>query len=341
MHRLRRARRGPRGARAALRHRPPHAGVPPPCGPVLPQRGPGRPEPAILTSGPPSRARWATGASVDVRAVSRIPRAAGSGSSAALSAGLVAALSSLSGGVDRPTLAQRSFEVERGAQGVGSPGDTSAAVAGGFLSVNAAGSGPLLWTVREGARSWEVRRVADPGWVWVVAHSGIPRATGDAVRAVGTRLAQPDGPGLLDEFRTVATEGTRAVAAGRSREGRGPHEPEPGAPPRGGGLPPATRGPARSGPALRRRREAHGGGGRRLDRRPPPSRDRDRPRSAPRPGRRPPVRGPPRSERNGARRWPGRDPFGLTSAKRSGSRSWPRHAAPRRSHGAFGRRSRG
>ncbi len=142
------------------------------------------------------------------------PPGAGLGSSAALSAGLVAALSSLSGGVDRPTLAQRSFEVERGAQGVGSPGDTSAAVAGGFLSVNAAGSGPLLWTVREGARSWEVRRVADPGWVWVVAHSGIPRATGDAVRAVGTRLAQPDGPGLLDEFRTVATEGTRAVAAG-------------------------------------------------------------------------------------------------------------------------------
>jgi len=157
---------------------------------------------------------WASRATVDVRAVSRIPRGAGLGSSAALSAGLAATLSSLSGGVDRSTLAQRSFDVERGAQGVGSPGDTSAAVAGGFLTVNGEASGPVLWTVRDGPRSWEVRRVADPGWVWVVAHSGIPRATGDAVRAVGVRLARPDGPALLDQFREVATEGTRAVAAG-------------------------------------------------------------------------------------------------------------------------------
>jgi len=34
------------------------------------------------------------------------------------------------------------------------------------------------------------------------------------VRAVGTRLKQPDGPALLDRFRAVAIEGTRAVAAG-------------------------------------------------------------------------------------------------------------------------------
>ena len=157
---------------------------------------------------------WSPPGAFDVRAVSRIPRGAGLGSSAALSAGLVATLSAVAGGVDRPELAQRSFDVERGAQGVGSPGDTSAAVAGGFLTVNGASSGTRLWTVRDGDRAWEVRRVADPGWVWVVAHSGIPRATGDAVRAVGTRLKQPDGPALLDRFRAVAIEGTRAVAAG-------------------------------------------------------------------------------------------------------------------------------
>jgi mevalonate kinase len=84
--------------------------------------------------------------------------------------------------------------------------------------VNGEASGPPLWTVRDGTRAWEVRRVTDPGWVWVVAHSGIPRSTGDAVRSVGTRLAQPDGPALLAEFTRVATEGTRAVASGdRSR----------------------------------------------------------------------------------------------------------------------------
>lgn len=157
---------------------------------------------------------WAGAQPVDVRAVSRIPRGAGLGSSAALSAALTCALSSTTGGIDRAALAQRSFEVERGAQGVGSPGDTSAAVAAGVLSVNGEGRGDLLWTVRDGARSWEVRRVADPGWVWVVAHSGIPRSTGDAVRAVSARLARPDGPALLAEFARVATEGTRAMAAG-------------------------------------------------------------------------------------------------------------------------------
>jgi mevalonate kinase len=157
---------------------------------------------------------WAGAQPVDVRAVSRIPRGAGLGSSAALSAALTCALSSTTGGVDRPALAQRSFDVERGAQGVGSPGDTSAAVAGGFLTVNGEAIGESLWTVRDGDRTWNVRRVADPGWVWVVAHTGIPRATGDAVRAVGARLARPDGPTLLAEFARVATEGTRAVAAG-------------------------------------------------------------------------------------------------------------------------------
>ena len=156
---------------------------------------------------------WAGGPSIDVRAISRIPRAAGLGSSAAFSAAMAVALGAATGGIDRPTLAQRSFEIERGAQGVGSAGDTSAVVGGGFLAING-GSGPLLWTVRADDRVWEVRRVADPGWVWVVAHSGIPRATGDAVRAVGRRLSAPGGPELLEEFRRVADEGIRAVGAG-------------------------------------------------------------------------------------------------------------------------------
>jgi mevalonate kinase len=157
---------------------------------------------------------WARPPALEVRTVSRIPRGAGLGSSAAFCAALAALLSASTGGADRATLAQRSYDIERGAQGVGSPGDTSAAVAGGFLSVNAPGSGPLLWTVRAGAQSWEVRRVEDPGWVWVVAHSGIPRSTSEAVRAVGERLGRPDGPALLQEFATVAQDGIRAVAAG-------------------------------------------------------------------------------------------------------------------------------
>jgi mevalonate kinase len=156
---------------------------------------------------------WPNGPPIDVRAVSRIPRAAGLGSSAAFAAALAAALGAAQGGIDRAHLAQRSFEIERGAQGVGSPGDTTAVVGGGYLAVNG-GTGAPIWTVNSADHTWEVRRVPDPGWVWVVAHSGIPRSTGDAVRAVGQRLARPDGPELLAQFRRVAEEGIHAVAQG-------------------------------------------------------------------------------------------------------------------------------
>ncbi|MGA8092037.1 MAG: hypothetical protein WB984_06035 [Thermoplasmata archaeon] len=156
---------------------------------------------------------WKGGSPLEVRAISRIPKAAGLGSSAAFVAGLAAALSSATGGIDRPALAQRSFEIERGAQGVGSPGDTSTVVAGGFVAVNG-GPGEPLWTVRSPDHRWEVRRVSDPGWVWVIAYSGVPRSTADAVRAVGARLSAPGGPELLEEFRRVANEGITAVGRG-------------------------------------------------------------------------------------------------------------------------------
>jgi len=158
-------------------------------------------------------AGWKDRSPVEVRAISRIPKAAGLGSSAALVSSLAAAFGAATGGIDRPTLAQRSFEIERSAQGVGSPGDTSTVVAGGFVAVNG-GPGDPIWTIRGPERSWDVRRVADPGWVWVVAYSGIPRSTADAVRAVGARLAKPDGPELLQEFRRVATDGIDAVGRG-------------------------------------------------------------------------------------------------------------------------------
>ncbi len=152
---------------------------------------------------------------VDVRSVSRIPRAAGLGSSAAFVAALAAAFAAADGGCDRAALAQRCFAVERSAQGVGSPGDTSASVAGGYVTLNAGEHGGRpLWTVRHGAESWEVRRAPDPGWVWVVAYTGIPRSTADAVRAVSARLARADGDRLLGEFTEVARHGIAAVAAG-------------------------------------------------------------------------------------------------------------------------------
>jgi mevalonate kinase len=155
---------------------------------------------------------WAGGPPLEVRVQSRVPRAAGLGSSAAFSAALAATLSAARGGVSRAGLAERAFAVERAAQGVGSPGDTAASVAGGYVSLNGPG-GAELFHYADANQKWTARRVHDPSWSWVVAYSGMPRSTADAVRAVGERLKQADGPELLDRFASVAEAGIRAVEA--------------------------------------------------------------------------------------------------------------------------------
>jgi mevalonate kinase len=160
---------------------------------------------------------WSGQPPIEVRVVSRLPRSAGLGSSAAFAAAIAAAMTATRGGTERARLAQVAFDIERGAQGVGSPGDTSTSVAGGYVALNG-GSGEPLWTVTDGDRRWEVRRVDDPGWVWVVAHSGIPRSTAEAVRAVARRLAAPDGPDLLRQFTDVARAGIDAVYRGDRAE---------------------------------------------------------------------------------------------------------------------------
>jgi mevalonate kinase len=157
------------------------------------------------------RRLWPEGSEpLEWTAISRIPRAAGLGSSAAFTSAVATALLAARGGADRSILAEQSFAIERGAQGVGSPGDTSASVAGGLVAING-GHGPPLWELQADEQKWLVRRVKDPGWVWLVAYSGVPRSTAEAVRAVGRRLAEPDGPKLLEAFAEVANQGIDAV----------------------------------------------------------------------------------------------------------------------------------
>ncbi len=153
---------------------------------------------------------WTDGPPLEVRSLSRIPRAAGLGASAAFVSALAVGLAAGRGGLGRAALAQSAFDIEREAQGVGSPGDTSASVAGGFVTING-GDGPLLWEVTQGGQRWAVRRARDPAWSWIVAFSGVPRSTATAVRAVTARLARPDGEELLRRFREVANDGIRAV----------------------------------------------------------------------------------------------------------------------------------
>ncbi len=160
---------------------------------------------------------------LDLRCRSQLPRASGLGSSAAFTAGLMTALLGMEGGAERTTLALESFRAERQAQGVGSPVDTSAAVAGGVLSVGARAPGDKLWELpaEDGRPAWHVARLPDPGWTWVVGFTGVPKDTATVVRRVGERVKAPDGPRLLEQIDSLALQGCDALRAGdRAAVGR-------------------------------------------------------------------------------------------------------------------------
>jgi mevalonate kinase len=146
---------------------------------------------------------------------SEIPPASGLGSSAAFVTGVLAALLADRGDVDRADLARSSFLVERGAQGIGSPVDTSVATAGGVLAVGTEAPGEMLWEIPrvEEKGPWKVTGLSDPGWTWVVAYTGVPKDTGRTVSRVGERLRRPDGPALLERIGDLAKEGLRALQA--------------------------------------------------------------------------------------------------------------------------------
>lgn len=162
---------------------------------------------ALAAQGPPQ--------DLDLRVRSAIPKASGLGSSAAFTSALMAGLLGLKGDSDRARLAVESFRAERGAQGVGSPVDTSAAVAGGVLSVGAKAPGARLWDLpsAEGGAPWLVARLPDPGWTWVVGFTGVPKDTATVVRRVGERVRSPDGPRLLEEIDGIALQGADALRA--------------------------------------------------------------------------------------------------------------------------------
>jgi mevalonate kinase len=144
---------------------------------------------------------------------SRIPPASGLGSSASLTVCLVTAFHQWSRDTSRELWAQASYAAERAAQGVGSPVDTSAVVAGGLLLVGNPLCRPLLWTIPpvSGMGPWPVQRIADPGWSWVVGYSGVPKSTGTLVLRVRERLGGPDGSARLRAFQEVALRGMDAI----------------------------------------------------------------------------------------------------------------------------------
>ncbi len=164
--------------------------------------------------------RCCGGRGLDVHVRSALPRASGLGSSAAVTCGLAAALLSQgSSPLDRAALAKRSFEAEFSAQGVGSPVDTSTLCAGGIVSVGGKGYGKSLWEIPAtgGKGPWKVDRLPDPGWDWVVAYTGSPKATGKVVSAVGKTVAT-SGTAVVEKIAAITEKGIAALFKGDREE---------------------------------------------------------------------------------------------------------------------------
>jgi mevalonate kinase len=154
---------------------------------------------------------------VDVKVRSDIPRASGLGSSAALISAFLTTMST--GPIDRAALARKSFVSEFSAQKIGSPADTSTVSAGGLVAVGGKGYGEKLWDIPAvmGRGPWTVGRLKDPQWKWVVAYSGLPKATGPSVTSVGERLKK-DSTHILDRISAVAEDGIGALSGGDRKE---------------------------------------------------------------------------------------------------------------------------
>jgi mevalonate kinase len=145
---------------------------------------------------------------------SALPRASGLGSSAAFTVGLVGGFLLPEGDLDRGRLARESYRIERSAQGVGSPVDTSASAAGGILAVGSQPRDGELWEIppEGGSPAFHVSRVRAPAWGWAAAFTGVAKATGPVVRKVGEVFDTPRGQEILDGIARVALAGERALA---------------------------------------------------------------------------------------------------------------------------------
>lgn len=136
---------------------------------------------------------WKRKDAVRIQTDGGVPSASGTGSSAALTVAMVAALRRLQGHADLPGLAQDAFCVERSTQGGGSPTDTSTATAGGGIAISSAKDPPKvgtpLWTVgwdmgTPDERAWSVERIDVPDLTVVVGNSGVKGRTDEQVAKV-------------------------------------------------------------------------------------------------------------------------------------------------------------
>ena len=157
---------------------------------------------------------------LDIRIDTQVPSSAGLGSSAALSAALVAALLQHKGLAVQPReVARLAFEVERAVQeGRASPTDTSTSVAGGAVMVDASQGPDALWDFERGGRHWFLHRLQAADLTLVIGHSGQRGSTAQMVAKVAQAARDdPAAMGVVKELGELARQGAKAARDGDLR----------------------------------------------------------------------------------------------------------------------------
>ncbi len=157
---------------------------------------------------------------LSVTTESDIPMAAGMGSSAAVTVGLLACLQGARGRLQEEEIARMGFEVEHAVQGRASPIDTTTATHGGGILLLRHREENFLWRIEKGATRWNLHGAPLPEMTFVVGTTGIEAATGPLVAQVKRRVeTQPGARKAVERIGEIALEGVDALRRGNLERG--------------------------------------------------------------------------------------------------------------------------
>jgi len=153
---------------------------------------------------------------LDIQTSSRLPSAAGLGSSAALSASTAAALMHINGEISETRLARAAYEVEwLGQDRQGSPIDTSASAHGNAIFVDDEKHDDHFWTLRRGDDVWHVHDQPIDRMRFVIGHSGEKGKTDELVSKVKMYHERTDvAEKVVQDIGDTARDGRQALREG-------------------------------------------------------------------------------------------------------------------------------
>ncbi|MFQ5552194.1 MAG: mevalonate kinase [Thermoplasmata archaeon] len=159
---------------------------------------------------------------VSITTQSDVPMAAGMGSSAAVTVGLLACLQGRGGPLEEEEIARTGFAVEHAVQGRASPIDTTTATHGGGILLLKDREANFLWEIERGETRWNLHSTPLPEMTFVVGSTGIEAATGPLVAQVQRRVAaQREARRAIQRIGEIALEGVEALREGNLEHGGG------------------------------------------------------------------------------------------------------------------------